>query len=206
MSGGPFMPDGTPETSGNAKPAGFASPSVPARRSEILRNEPSVVGGHSRTPTLAHRFDGASERPRNAWTATPMKGLGAGDAPGLPRMGARPVTALSQPAPSAAATTTDATAGASARGPVAPTAAAPAVRPEEEDYSYTYLSPARHKYEFPNENTPGSEDWRYILSLGLRVSSALAVAYLIYHSEIGYLLGVTRRRRRGPGDGPDGVN
>ena len=105
------------------------------------------------------------------------------------------------PAPSAAETPTDATAAGAVRGSVAQKATAPAARPEEEDYGYTYLAPARHKYEFPNDKSAESEDWRHLLSLGLRVSAALAVAYLIYHSEIGYLLGVTRRRRREPGDG-----
>ena len=135
-----------------------------------------------------------------------MKGLGAGDSPGMTQMAGARASALKPPAPAAGATAADAMSGSAARGAPAQPGAAPAAGPAEEDYSYTYLAPARHKYEFPAEKSSSSEDQRYLLSLGLRVCAALAVAYLIYHSEIGYLLGVTRRRRREPGDGPGGVS
>ena len=41
------------------------------------------------------------------------------------------------------------------------------------------------------------KQWRELLSLGLRGAAALAIAYLIYHSDLPYLVGFTRRRRDG---------
>ena len=131
-----------------------------------------------------------------------MKGLSAGESLGLPRIAGGQPPALKQPAAPSDSSTTDAGAASASRVSAAQAPGATAARSEEEDYSYTYLPPARHKYEFPADKSPQSEDWRYLLSLGLRVSAAMAVGYLIYHSEVGYLLGVTRRRRKGPGDGP----
>lgn len=125
-----------------------------------------------------------------------MRGVGAGDSPALPRLVSR-ASELNHPGEAIPAPVIDATAGAARAS--APTPAARPGKPEEEDYSYTYLAPARHKYELPDKDTPRSEDWRYLLSLGLRISAAMAVGYLIYHSDVAYLLGVTRRRRRVPG-------
>lgn len=82
-------------------------------------------------------------------------------------------------------------------GPVAEPQAAPAVAPAEEDYSYTYMAPAKHKYELPTERPADEKDWRYWLSLGIRASAAFAIFYLGYHSDLPYLMGRTRRRRDG---------
>ncbi|MBI2787489.1 MAG: hypothetical protein HYX59_02290, partial [Elusimicrobia bacterium] len=70
-------------------------------------------------------------------------------------------------------------------------------RPEEEDFSYTYMAPARHKYELPTDRPAERKDWQRFLALALRGAAALAIAYLIYHSDLPYLVGLTRRRRDG---------
>lgn len=119
-----------------------------------------------------------------------MKGLGAGGSPQLPRLTTRDASlaapaAADNPGPFAAKT-----AGAPARY------AAPDVKPEEEDFSYTYLAPARHTYELPPHRSPEEKNWRYLLSLGLRGAAALAVGYLLYHSDLSYLAGLARRRRK----------
>ncbi|MBI2385361.1 MAG: hypothetical protein HYV14_05025, partial [Elusimicrobia bacterium] len=87
----------------------------------------------------------------------------------------------------------------SAGGPAAyaPGAAAAGVKPEEEDFSYTYMAPARHKYELPTDRPAEEKDWHRLLALALRGAAALAIAYLIYHSDLPYLVGLTRRRRDG---------
>ncbi|MDP3541538.1 MAG: hypothetical protein Q8T11_03620, partial [Elusimicrobiota bacterium] len=78
-----------------------------------------------------------------------------------------------------------------------PAGSAPGVQPEEEDFSYTYMPPARHKYELPTDRPAEEKDWQRLLALALRGAAALAVAYLIYHSDLPYLVGLTRRRRDG---------
>jgi hypothetical protein len=145
---------------------------------------------------LAARFDGARDRggAAQAWTPVPMKGLGAGDALPLPKLQAR-AAALTAPTSADGAPQAGATAGgpAYANGP----APAGAVRPEEEDFNYTYLHPARHKYELPTERAGDGGGWQYWASLGLRGAAALAVAYLILHSDLPFLVGLSRRRRDG---------
>jgi hypothetical protein len=92
-------------------------------------------------------------------------------------------------------------AAASAAAPVVgPAAAGAAAKPEDEDYNYTYLSPARHKYELPTDRPQDARDWRYLMELGLQGSAALAAVYLFFHSDIGYLLGMTRRRKKADGE------
>ena len=124
-----------------------------------------------------------------------MTGLGAGDTPGLPRIASR-AAALSAPASTEGGNIVARTSG----GSVAPARAgggAPGAKPEEEDFNYTYMAPARHKYELPADRPSEEKDWRYLLSLGLRGAAALAIAYLIYHSDLPYLVGFSRRRRDG---------
>jgi hypothetical protein len=124
-----------------------------------------------------------------------MKGLGAGDSPGLPKLAARG-GALTAPAAADAEPLSDRRAGA-ASAPAGAVGAASGVRPEEEDFSYTYMAPARHKYELPTDRPAEEKDWQRLLSLALRGAAALAIAYLIYHSDLPYLVGLTRRRRDG---------
>ena len=125
-----------------------------------------------------------------------MKGLGAGDDGGLPRLSAHATapTIPTEPTTPADAALKDNAASAVANG-AAPGSPASA-KPEDEDYSYTYLSPARHKYELPDDRPAGGRDWRYLAELGLQGSAALAAVYLFLHSDLGYLLGMTRRRKK----------
>jgi len=205
---------GAPETGGPAAPAPRSAgpavspepppnllgggPVIPVNRGpKAVPNETGARGGHSPAPSLASRFDGS--RPRGAaspgWSPTPMKGVGAGDSPALPRLAAR-AGALAAPAAADAAPLSDRGAGAPAA--YAPGAAsAPGVKPEEEDFSYTYMAPARHKYELPTDRPAEKKDWQRLLALALRGAAALAIAYLIYHSDLPYLVGLTRRRRDG---------
>ena len=124
-----------------------------------------------------------------------MKGLSAGGSGGLPVLTPRDRT------PKAPTTTDsplkDAKAASSVAAADAPAGGrSPGAKPEDEDYSYTYLSPAKHKYELPTDRPKDAEDWRYLAEMGLRTSAALAVIYLAYHSDLPYLVGMTRRRRK----------
>lgn len=177
---------------------GGGGPVIPVSRGvKTAPNETPAIGGHSPAPSLASRYDGS--RPRAAatpsWSPTPMKGMGAGDSPALPKLSPRaaPLTApaAAEDGPS------DATAARRSAAPSAAPAPAQAARPEEEDFNYTYMAPARHKYELPADAPKEDKDWRAMLSLALRGAAALSVAYLIYHSELPYLVGLTRRRRDG---------
>ncbi|MEQ1920430.1 MAG: hypothetical protein ABL955_14670, partial [Elusimicrobiota bacterium] len=129
------------------------------------------------------------------WSPTPMTGLGAGDTPGLPRIASRAAALTAPVSPEggdiAARTSGGAVSPARSAGP------ASGVKPEEEDFNYTYMAPARHKYELPDDRPADNKDWRYLLSLGLRGAAALAIAYLIYHSDLLYIVGFSRRRRDG---------
>jgi len=181
-----------------AEPDGLrgGGPVIPATRgSNAAPNETAAAGGHSPAPSLASAFDGS--RPKavagNGWSSSPMNGLGAGDSPALPRLTSR-AGALAAPAEAASALPVQTTAGGYA-GPAG--AATPGVKPEEEDFSYTYLPGARHKYELPTDRPADDKDWRDYLSLALRGAAALSIAYLIYHSDLPYLVGFTRRRRDG---------
>ncbi|MBI4061210.1 MAG: hypothetical protein HY403_07250, partial [Elusimicrobia bacterium] len=159
-------------------------------------NDTALGGGHSPAPSLASRFDGARPRSESApaWSPIGMKGLGAGDSPGLPRLMPRDA-ALSAPEAREDEPYDARTAG----GAVAPApSGAPGLKSEDEDFNYTYLASPRHKYELPTDRPPEKDDLRRLLSLGLPgAASALALAYLIYHSDLPYLLGLTRRRRDG---------
>ncbi|MFN2624311.1 MAG: hypothetical protein ABR611_15865, partial [Chthoniobacterales bacterium] len=50
---------------------------------------------------------------------------------------------------------------ASAIGAARPAGGGAAARPEDEDFSYTYLPGAKHKYELPIDRPEESKDWRY---------------------------------------------
>ena len=180
-----------------AHPAPFLPPPVPGSRSGVTPNGGGMNGGHSPTPSLASHFDGSRERPRNGGSGTmdSMKGLGAGDAGGLPHLTPRDA-APKAPVSGADAAMKDKTAASSAAPAGGAASPGAAVRPEDEDYNYTYLSPARHKYELPADRAQGARDWRYLIELGLQGSAALAAVYLFLHSDLGYLLGMTRRRKK----------
>ena len=179
-----------------ARPAAFIPPALGGNTGAAPRPA-GLSGGHSPSPSLAARFDGSRERPRRsaAGVTGTMKGLGGGDAGGLPRL--TPREALTK-APVAAADPALKDETAASRGTAAPNAAAPsaAAKPEDEDYNYTYLAPAGHKYELPTDSAPGSRDWHYLMELALQGAAALAAVYLVYHSELPYLLGMTRRRKK----------
>jgi hypothetical protein len=186
-------PKGGPNVSA-AVPEGIAGGGPVKNGPRATPNETSI-GGHDIPPSLASHFDGSRNRGGQAtnWSPVPMKGLGAGDSPGLPRLAPR-TPALSAPAPGDASTPVARTAG-SATTPAR--IATTGVRPEEEDFSYTYMAPARHKYELPEDRPAEGRDWSEFLSLSLRGAAALSVAYLIYYSDLPYLVGLTRRRRDG---------
>jgi hypothetical protein len=48
----------------------------------------------------------------------------------------------------------------------------------------------------PTDRPKDAEDWRYAADMGLRASAVLALIYLAYHSDLPYLVGMTRRRRK----------
>ncbi|MFI5362755.1 MAG: hypothetical protein ACHQ49_12350 [Elusimicrobiota bacterium] len=130
-----------------------------------------------------------------------MRGLGAGDGGGLPRLTARGAgQAAIAPASTKDSALQERTAASAAPGVAPAGAPASAVRPDDEDYNYTYLSPAKHTYELPDRKAPPSRDWRYLAELGLQGSAALAVVYLFLHSDVGYLLGMKRRRKKTGGE------
>jgi hypothetical protein len=178
-----------------ARPGAFASAPTPARKPSAAANF-GDGGGHSPAPSLAARFDGSVQRPKvgDESAAASMKGLGAAGADGLPHLTAHELVAK---APTVSdSPLKDGTAASAAPVMAAAPARAPGAKPEEEDYSYTYLAPTRHKYELPTDPPKGAEDWRYLADLGLRASAILAVIYLGYHSDLPYLVGMTRRRRK----------
>ncbi|MEK7859648.1 MAG: hypothetical protein AAB320_10975 [Elusimicrobiota bacterium] len=73
-------------------------------------------------------------------------------------------------------------------------AAAP--RPEGEDYGYTYLPPAQHRYELDADNKSKDDPMsRYLLRLGLQAAAALSIGFLAMHSNLPYILGLTRKKR-----------
>ena len=79
--------------------------------------------------------------------------------------------------------------------------AAPAVapKPEDEDMNRTFLGPISQKYELPTKRASAPRDWSYLAELGLQGAAALAAVYLLFHSDVGYLLGITRRRNKKTG-------
>ncbi|NNN04491.1 MAG: hypothetical protein HKL90_01185, partial [Elusimicrobia bacterium] len=197
-SGAPGAPpiDAAPVPS--AAPAPFSGPTIAARKSAATTNGPaasSPLGGHTPEPSLASRFDGSSERALGK--ALPMAnslmhGLGGGGDVGLTHLPGTPPSAPvlggSNPVKDESAAAQVAARGPASGAPTARTADA------DEDYNYTYLAPARQKYDLPTDS-PKTKDWRYLAALAARVSAALAAAYLLMHSDFGYLAGFTRRRR-----------
>lgn len=172
------------------------------------REAPKMEGGHSASTSLARKFDGAVERPHieGKKKDTPVMetaisgkpGAGA-DWSGMPRLSER--SAPQRPeAPEGGSPLADEARGRGAsvtpHGQSAYTTAT--AKPAAEDYSYTYLAPARHSYEFPNEKPPrpGDTAGRMMLDYGLRLSAAGAVGYLLLYSNLPYILGLSRRRRR----------
>ncbi len=197
-SGSPGAPSIDAAPVAGANPAPFVGPDIPARKSAATTNgtaAPRALGGHSPEPSMASRFDGSSERALGQ--ALPMAnalmhGLGGGGDVGLPQMPSTPPAAAVSGRSNSMKEKSASSASAS-RGPLsaASTAASPA---SDEDYNYTYLAPARQKYDLPTDS-PKTKDWRYLAALAARVSAALAAAYLFMHSDFSYLAGFTRRRR-----------
>ena len=158
-------------------------------------NSSPLSGGHNPESGAASRFNASREQAAAPWAATPMKGLNAGGSPGLPSLGGGGAP-LAPPGQGGADPRDAQTAG----GPVAapmPAPGAVSAMPDEEDFNYTYMPPARHRYDFPVDQPVENKGWRYWLSLGLRAVAALSISFLAYHSDLPYLIGLTRRRRDG---------
>ena len=186
-----------------ARPAPFVSPALAGVPAGAAHHGGSsgLDGGHS--DPIAARFDGSPDRPRRGATAAAdsMRGLGAGDSGGLPHLTPREWSAKPPPA-AADAALQDKTAASYAASPASGAATpGPAAKTADEDYNYTYLAPAKHKYELPTDRPKDASDNRYLLDLGLQSAAALAAIYLLYHSDAGYLLGMTRRRKKTGGEG-----
>lgn len=170
-------------------------PIAPARKKSATAPSPGPLGGHAPERSLASRFDGSQisgAAPRAPAPNQMMHGVGGGGGGegGLPRL-AGSAQSVSHPAASAEdpASADDASPSVAAAGD---RAVAPANG--DEDYNYTYLAPARQRYDLPTQD-PKKKDWRYLIALAARSSAALAAAYLLMHSDAGYLAGLTRRRR-----------
>jgi hypothetical protein len=196
---------GAPPENGNsvdAAPAQSASPApftaaMPARRSAATLNGGTPAGGQSREPSVASRYDGSGDRLSSAVATASalMHGLGGGDALGLPRLPPTP-PAIPVSAGRGDAAPQDRNAG-SAIAPRAATQLQASAHPgADEDFNdYTYLAPARQSYDMPVAPAKPEGDWRYLAALLARMSAASAAAYLLMHSDVGYLAGVVRRRR-----------
>jgi hypothetical protein len=173
------------------------------------RAAPKIQGGHNAAVSLSKKFDGAAERPRvvEKKKDTPVMGAssvgpaGSGaDWSGLPKLSGRPGPQKSAPAGDEAALVDQGR----GRGAFPASSGQPfayqagAAKPASEDYSYTYLSPAGHSYEFPNEKPlrSGYSSGRTMLDYGLRLGAAGAVGYLLLYSNLPYILGLSRRKRR----------
>jgi hypothetical protein len=171
-----------------------------------------MEGGHTAAASLAKKFDGAVDRPRDVErkSDTPVMGaVGAGrsgagsDWGGLgqfsPRGGAphkpEPGEAEAGAAPSDVSRSR-ATRGSAARGPSATQAAAAKTVPE--DFTYTYLSPAQHSYDFAKDLPKQADESgsKLVEDIALRLAAAGAVGYLLLYSNLPYLIGLTRRKRR----------
>jgi hypothetical protein len=178
-----------------AHPAGFAASPAPVVAAPHTATSPNALGGgHDKMRSLASRFDGTRARPDAVAATAPetMQGLGAGSSPALPKLTGGPRMPEPAKAPAAAAPKDLLAANDAPNAP----AQAPAAAPAGEDYNYTYLAPAQHKYELPDDPPPAhGKDWRSLLNLGVQSSAALAAIFLMYHSDFGYLVGATRKRR-----------
>jgi hypothetical protein len=178
-----------------AAPAPFVAAPVAAKKSAATPNA-IAMGGHSPEPSVASRFDGSRDgaQPLVAAPASSMHGLGGGPSAGLPQLaGGR---AVARPALAGSAPLRDSAAASSVlprEAPITASAALPAA--PEEDFSYTYLSPARHRYDMSSDPPKPQSDWRYYAALAARIAAVLAAAYLAMHSDFGFLAGIVRRRR-----------
>ena len=56
-------------------------------------------------------------------------------------------------------------------------------KPEEEDFSYTYMAPARHKYELPSDNPSAAKDW----SAHVQWEGIMAQALRLRGAEVSFL-------------------
>jgi hypothetical protein len=204
---------------GNSAGAGSAGPEPPAgpiaraaaepedarpKSMTAPQEPPAEAPEHAPAAELAKKFDGAGERPKAAEKKNDSPAWGAagsgssssgshGDA--WPQSGQKGV---------AAGKSGTAAAAAPSAGPIARAKRAPArkqaaaVKTVPEDFTYTYLPPARHSYEFPKELPRRTDDSvrKFREEMGVRVSAAGAVGYLFLYSNFPYLIGVTRRKRR----------
>lgn len=178
---------------------------VSARKKPLMTpaSAPRIETGHSPSDSLSSRFDGAPERPKQAGAKqdSPIFGGASADAgqSGMPALGAKgpgltKTDAAAENATPGAADEAARPVGA-ARGPGQPAAAT--ASPEAEDYSYTYLPSAQHSYDFRQgkEEKPKNSGLKFLLDLALRASAAVSIGYLVLHSNLAYILGLSRRKR-----------
>ena len=67
---------------------------------------------------------------------------------------------------------------------------------EQEDFSYTYLPQAKHSWELdPLLKDIQDPKTREYLAMALRLAAGLALGYLLLHSNIGYLVGISKKKR-----------
>jgi hypothetical protein len=181
-----------------ARPAPFV-PSIAGAKSGITPN--GIEGGHSLAPSLAASYDGSRVRPlaANGAPGGTMTGLSGSDS-GLPTLAHHDAPARSA-APTADGALKDLTAAAATPSSVLAGPRGAGAAPEPEDYNYTYLAPAGHKYELPLDPAKDSRDLSGLAELALEGSAALAAVYLFVHSDLGYLVGMSRRRKKTDGAG-----
>ena len=168
-----------------------------------------MEGGHSAAASLAKKFDGAAERPKTVEKKkdTPvLGGVGSGssgsgsDWAAMAQFSPKGAVPRKSADGSAAAAPSDEPRArptrAPARSQTAPQAAAAKTAPE--DFTYTYLSPAQHSYDFSKDQTqrPDDSSRKLLADIALRVSAAGAVGYLLLYSNLPYLIGLSRRKRR----------
>jgi hypothetical protein len=166
-------------------------------------SSPDVEGGHSLAASLGKRFDGSVETPTKAElkSAGPIFS-GTGGSASMAEMPAfRPRTPAAKKGAEAKKTAPAEEPGEEPDLSGPPVMRTPPLRggakPEAEDYSYTYLPPAQQSYEFPKGKPPRQEDAtkKLLLDLGMRLSAAGAIGYLLLYSNLPYIIGLSRRKR-----------
>jgi hypothetical protein len=171
---------------------------------------PAVQGGHTLAASLARKYDGAVERPREIENKNAAAFSGGGSAgasgPGWdgaalaqfsPNGGsARKPESASEAAASRSDGPRDREAGDFASGQTAPQQAA--AKTGSEDFAYTYLSPAQSSYDFPKDHSRRADDSsrKLLADIALRLAAAGAVGYLLLYSNLPYLIGLSSRKRR----------
>ena len=192
-------------------PAGLSSkvaadPMVVSKPLMTLQDAPVVEGGHSAAASLAKKFDGAVERPRGAEKksdAQVLGGVGVGasgsgsDWTALPQFGPKGAAFRKPEAAEVADVSSDRPRARQARASASNPQAA-AVKTVPDDFTYTYLSPAQHSYDFSKDQPQRPDDsaGKLLADMALRLSAAGAVGYLLLYSNLPYIIGLSRRKRR----------